>query len=145
MLTWIFFKLVDMYTYLKPSYENFKIFKKYEYIDGTSQIHYMYNDKPYVYIGDSFPPTVKPSFSVPIKSAHINGVDVTAWVKRCAGPKNILPDPRYLVYKTRWIMEYEPWWSIKLKRVLVPFDSVVHVENIFNQKSVLKRTLCHLD
>lgn len=148
MLTRIFFKLVDMITYLKNTSTDFIEKKRYEYTDGVSQIHYRYMNKPYVFIGKSeeFPPKMTARFSVPIKTAHVNGFDMTNWVKMCAGPKHIIPDPKYLSYTNRWVLEYEPWFRFRVRRVLVPHDNtVVHTENILNQKHVLGKMLCHLD
>jgi hypothetical protein len=150
MLKYLFFKLVDLYTYYKPKYENFKIQKKYKYIDGVSQIHYTYNDKSYVYIGDDskFPPTFVPKFSVPIKSAESDGVDVTSWVKMCAGPKVDLPDPKYIMATTSWrlILEYGKRISLRYEVLLIPDDdAVLEVENALSQKRVLGKTSLHRD
>lgn len=148
MLRWIFFKFIDVITYLKPVCTDFSIRKTYEYIDGTSQIHYRYMNKPYVFIGktEEFPPVHRASFSVPIKTAHVNGLDMTRWVKMCAGPKNVVPDPKYIHFTNRWVLEYDPWFTFRFKRVLVPQDdTVVHTEDILNRKHVLGKMLCHLD
>ncbi len=148
MLRWIFFKLVDVVTYLKSSTSEYVIKKKYDYIDGTSQIHYMYMNKPYIFIGkhSEFPPMHTPKFSIPIKSAHVNGTDMTQWVKMCSSHRNVIPDPKYLFYTTRWVLEYEKWFTFRLKSILIPNENnVLHVENILNQKHVLGKMLCHLD
>lgn len=150
MLKYLFFKLVDLYTYYKPTYENFKVSKKYMYEDGQSQIHYTYNDKPYVYIGDEtqFPPKFVPTFSVPIKKAIYKGDDITQWVKMCAGPKVIIPDVKYILAYMRWkfTLEIDRRINFRWDRFLVPDeDAVIEVEDVFNQKRVLGKTSHHQD
>ena len=150
MIRWIFFKLIDMYVRIKPSYADFSIKKKLKYEDGTYQIWYTLNDKPYVFIGkeNDYPPVFKPSFSVPIKYASSNGTDITKWVKMCAGPKNILPDPKYIMYSVKWRLVFEIGKSFNyiFERVLVPDeDASINVEDVLNQTRSLGRRLCHQD
>ena len=145
MISWLFFKLIDIYEYVRPQYKDFTIFKKRMYTDGTCQIHYSFNNKMYIFIGneDEFPPVFKPGFTIPIKSATIDGVDYTDWVKKCAGPKNVLPDPKYIMYSRMYQLLISPF---TFKRLLVPADdTVIHVENVLNQKHELGRKLCHQD
>lgn len=150
MIKWLFFKFVDAYMKFVPRYSDYTITKKYKYEDGMSQIWYTLNDKKYVYIGDetNFPPKFTPTFTIPIKSAYSDGGDVTPWVKMCAGPKNIIPDPKYIFYTVRWrfIVDIEDWIKFNFERILVPDkNATLEVEDILNQKRSLGRKLCHQD
>ncbi len=145
MITWLFFKLIDIYEYIRPMYKDYTILKKRTYTDGVCQIHYTLNNKTFVFIGDEsdFPPVFKPGFSIPIKNATINGIDYTDWVKKCAGPKNALPDAKYISYSRMFQLVLNPF---KFQQLLVPHeDAVVRVENVLNQKHELGKKLCHLD
>lgn len=150
MIKYLFFKLIDLYLYYKPKYENFSIQNMYKYTDGTSRIHYTYNDKSYVYIGDDskFPPKFIPKFSVPIKKAESDGIDMTQWVKMCAGPKVDIPDPKYIMATLQWriIIEIDRWIRLRYERVLIPDeDASIEIEDILNQKRVLGKTSLHQD
>lgn len=140
--------LFEYYAHYRRKWsEDFAISQVLKYTDGTSQIHYVYNNKPYVYIGEEakFPPKFEPGFSVPIKRAISNAKkDVTKWIKMCAGPKiSNLPDAKYLLPITRWtlVVEIDNWvrFRVKTDYVLVPDESAyVDVEDIFGTVKILK-------
>lgn len=145
MITWLFFKLIDIYEYMKPTYKDYTIFKKMQYTDGTCQIHYTLNNKMFIFIGDEsdFPPAFRPGFSIPIKRATIDGVDYTDWIKKCAGPKNVLPDPKYILFSRMYQVILSPF---SFQQLLIPReDTVVHIENVLNQTHELGKKLCHQD
>jgi hypothetical protein len=133
--------LFEYYTYYRRGAGDFVVSKILQYTDGMSQIHYMYNNKPYVYIGEEskFPPKFEPGFSVPIKRAISNAKkDVTNWIKMCAGPKcnlDKLPESKYLLPITRWklVIEVDNWIRVRVKTdyLLVPDESAyVDIEDI---------------
>jgi hypothetical protein len=109
---------------------------------------YTYNNRIYIHIGDSFPPSIKSGFSPSIKSAYIDGVDITDYIKKCAGPKQdfygVQPDPGLLNYtlKPKFTVKFNSWkisFHIDFLLERGPVKPIV-VENIFNQQLVLRKT-----
>jgi hypothetical protein len=115
----------------------------------TNKIHYFYNGKKFVYIGDELPTKVSRGFFIPVKKILWNGKDVTRYALRFAGPRQDfferdvpLKYMFYIVTKVRWV--YAP--VVSNTRIGLEFRRCVHTEpvcgvleiiNIFNQsKSV---------
>lgn len=143
MIKCIFFKLVNLLLYFQS--ENFKIIRQLRFTTGELYTVYSYNNRVYIHIGHSFPPTIKSGFVPSIKSAHIDGMDVTDYIKKCAGPKQdfygVPPDPSLLNYRLKPVFSFsfnEFKFSFKFEFLLErgPDDDMT-IENIFNQKLVL--------
>lgn len=66
--------------------KNWHIIKSGNFDDGTRFTEYVYNGKRYTHIGDTFPPRLKVSFSLPIREAYVNERNVTDILKRFIGP-----------------------------------------------------------
>ena len=130
---------------------DFKILKilKYESSD-ILRIHYMFNNKKYIFIGEmsEYPPEISKGFSIPIKQVIAGNQDVTTHVKMCSGPKNDfykrVPDVPKILGKVR----IRPNIQFKSGRMHIMFEPIVVesktetmvVTNIFNQTEVLGKT-----
>ncbi len=146
MIRFIFFKLVNILLYFQPA--NFKIIRQARFDTGELYTMYVYNGRIYIHIGHSFPPSIKPGFTPSIKSAHIDGVDTTDYIKKCAGPKQDFygdtPDSGLINYRLKPHLSFNigaRGLSIQLDFLLKrgPVKPIV-IENIFNQKLVLGKT-----
>ena len=146
MIKFIFFKLVNLLLYFQPV--NFKIIHQARFTTGEQYTMYTYNNRIYIHIGNSFPPSIKSGFTPSIKSAHIDGMDITDYIKKCAGPKHDFygshPDPSLLNYrlKPKITVNFISWkisFHVEFLLERGPVKPIV-IENIFNQQLVLGKT-----
>lgn len=126
---------------------NWTILKK-----DSDSIHYIYNGKRYIYVGDKLPTEVTRGFFIPVKQILWNGQDVTKHFLKYAGPRQDFFGERiplehifYTVTSVKWVAT--PVFSVDTRvKAGISFKKVVHKEpesgvleiiNVFNQsKSV---------
>ena len=115
---------------------------------GEVRIHYIFNNKHYIFIGkkSEFPPTISKGFFLPIKEVIADGEDVSTHVKRCSGPKNDFygkePDISLVLGKMDRVPTVEftklgPRFSWLVSRSKAKSMTVT---NILNQKRELGKT-----
>lgn len=145
MLKAVLFKFILIF-YRK----DFKISRIFKFLNCSDvRIHYIFNNKPYIYIGDpvEFPPTIAKGFVIPIHTVTTeSGEDVTQHVKMCSGPKNDFygNEPKVplilgkLRIRPRIVISNK--LRFELSPVIVPSkEKTITVKNIFNQTQVLGR------